>query len=78
MTLREIINLTTSADYENEFLNEYRQLYCRYIKLKRLLDKQDRLGVEIQSLDIYRKQLSAMNDYLRCLQERASLEGIKL
>ena len=81
MELKDTISLMTSADYKERFIAEYLQLKIRYNKLFDLLMKWDRGQLDFKPSvprQVYNKQMFAMRDYLKILEERAKIEKIDL
>lgn len=73
--------MMNSGDYKERFKAEYFQLKNRTLGLAAMLDKWDKKTLEFVPTcprNIYNKQLSAMNDYLKVLEKRAEIEGISL
>lgn len=80
-TLKDTTELMCSEDYKERFIAEYKQLEIRYHGLKNMVDKWDHGELEFDptcSRDIYAGQLSAMDDYLFVLRQRAEIEGIDI
>lgn len=81
MELKDTVSQMVSDDYKERFKAEYNQLKIRRDKLETmLLDwKENKLNFILSSpIHLYKKQLTAMNDYLEALQERALDEGVVL
>jgi hypothetical protein len=81
MELRHTVEMMNSADYKERFKAEYYQTKIRYEKLRRMCASYEMGTLPFKpscSLDLLTKQLSAMDNYLHCLEERAEIEGIKL
>lgn len=81
MVLKDTIDLMTSEDYKERFLAEYQQLKIRYEGLCNMIDKWDKNELTFTPTcprSTYNLQLSAMEDYLTVLKERAVMEGIEL
>lgn len=70
-----------SPDYKERFKAEYIQLKNRFEGLKRMLDAWDAGTLALTptcSWNLYDKQLTGMELYLKVLIQRASIEGIEL
>ena len=81
MELFETVDLMKSLNYQERFVAEYAQLKIRYDKLCDMLVKYEanKLSFEPKcSLDLLKKQVNAMDEYLHCLRVRALLEDITL
>lgn len=79
--LKDTTELMNSSDYKERFMAEYWQTKIRYEKLRKMCaayQKGTLPFVPSCSLELLTKQLCAMDDYLRLLEERAEIEGIKL
>lgn len=79
--LKETVELMNSANYKDRFIAEYMQLKIRYNKLFNMLMKWDKHELDFKPdvpRVVYNKQIKAMNDYLKVLEERAKIEGIDL
>lgn len=64
--------------YKTRMIYEYRFVKDKFIKLHNMLVKLEAgtLDFEITNVDILRKQLEVMNQYLYILEVRSELEGI--
>lgn len=81
MKLSDTYNLMCSIDYKDRFVAEYQQLRIRYDKLSEMVSKyiSGKLDFEPRcSIDVLKKQLVVMEEYLDVLQIRAEIEGITL
>lgn len=81
MKLSDTYNLMCSIDYKDRFVAEYQQLRIRYDKLSEMVSKyiSGELDFELQcSIDVLKKQLVVMGEYLDVLRIRAEIEGITL
>lgn len=70
-----------SDDYKNRMKAEYLQTKIRYDKLHKMIVKYESNTLDFEpscSLDLLKKQASAMGQYLYCLEMRAEIEGIEL
>lgn len=79
--LIETIDPMMSSDYKERFKAEYYQLKIRRDKLKAMLEKWDEGDINFKPTcprELYDDQISAMNNYLSCLQERAELEKVEV
>jgi len=73
--------LMNSEDYKERFKAEYWQTKIRYEKLHRMTIKYEAGTLDFTptcSLELLREQKAAMGNYLRCLEVRAEIEGVKL
>ena len=67
--------------YQLRFIDEYRQLKERCIKLRKLLTKYDAGVLDFTpkcNADILGQQLEYMDNYLYILEVRAEIEGVDL
>lgn len=72
---------TEEAPYIVRLRKEYRQLKTKHKKLEDTCIKYAAGTLEFQpnsTIELLKKQMEAMEVYLRCLEERAMQEGIKL
>lgn len=68
-------------DYQLRFIDEYRQLKERCVKLRKLLTKYDAGVLDFTpkcNADILGQQLEYMDGYLYILEVRAEIEGVDL
>lgn len=68
-------------DYQLRFVDEYRQLKERCVKLRKLITKYDAGALDFTpkcDTGILRQQLKYMDCYLYILEVRAEIEGIDL
>ena len=68
-------------DYKNRMKKEYWQLKDRYTKLHNMCIKYDAGTLDFTPncpVDLLKEQKAAMGNYLRCLEIRAEIEGVKL
>ena len=68
-------------DYQLRFVDEYRQLKDRYIKLRKLLTKYHAGVLDFTpkcNADILWQQLEYMDGYLYILEVQAEIEGVDL
>ena len=81
MELRDTADMMNSADYKERFKAEYYQTKIRYWKLHNMCIKYEAGTLDFTptcSLELLKEQKSAMGYYLRCLEVRAEIEGVKL
>lgn len=64
--------------YKIRMIDEYRFIKDKFIKLHNMLVKLEAgtLDFEVTNVDILRKQIEVMNQYLYILEVRSELEGI--
>jgi hypothetical protein len=68
-------------DYRERMKQEYWQLKDRYTKLHNMCIKYEAGTLDFTptcSLELLKEQKSAMGNYLRCLEVRAEVEGVRL
>ena len=68
-------------DYKARMKKEYWQLKDRYTKLHNMCIKYEAGTLDFTptcSLELLKEQKGAMGNYLRCLEVRAEIEGVKL
>ena len=81
MTLRDTVNIMNSSDYKERFAAEYWQTKIRYGKLHNMCIKYEAGTLDFTPncpLELLKEQKAAMGNYLRCLEIRAEIEGVKL
>jgi len=81
MELKDTVEMMNSEDYKERFKAEYYQLKNRYEKLATFSLKYRSGKLEFTpdcSYELLDKQLQAMSRYIRCLEERAEIEDVKL
>ena len=81
MELKDTINMMQSEDYKERFKAEYYQTKIRYDKLHDIIVKYEAGTLNFEptcSLDIFKKQITNMANYLYVLEVRAEIEGIIL
>nr|DAN14841.1 MAG TPA: hypothetical protein [Caudoviricetes sp.] len=81
MELLDTVKLMESDDYKERFKAEYFQTKIRYDKLHKMIVKYESNTLNFEpscSLELLKKQASAMGQYLYCLEMRAEIEGIEL
>lgn len=68
-------------DYKKRMKKEYWQLKDRYDKLHKMVIKYEAGTLDFAptcSLELLKEQKGSMGNYLRCLEVRAEIEGVKL
>lgn len=68
-------------DYKQRMVNEYHELKEKYTKLHRMLIKYEAGTLDFEltcPIELLEHQASVMGEYLRVLEVRAEMEGIKL
>lgn len=81
MELKETIELMQSSVYKDRFRAEYYQTRIRFEKLTTMLDKYQEGTLSFEPdcpIDLLKEQRNYMLQYLRCLEIRSVIEGIKL
>ena len=81
MELLDTVELMVNDDYKNRMKAEYFQTKIRYDKLHKMIVKYESNTLDFEpscSLDLLKKQASAMGKYLYYLECRAEIEGIEL
>lgn len=81
MELKDTITLMQSDEYKERFKAEYLQTKIRYEKLHKTIVKYEAGTLEFTptcSIELLKKQASAMGNYLYSLEVRAEVEGIEL
>ena len=81
MELLDTVELMVSDDYKNRMKAEYLQTKIRYDKLHKMIVKYESNTLDFEpscSLELLKKQESAMGQYLYYLECRAEIEGIEL
>ena len=79
--LNETISLMQSSDYKERFIAEYYQTKIRYDKLHKTVIKYEANKLEFKptcSIELLKRQLSHMGQYLYDLEVRAEIEDIEL
>ena len=79
--LFETVELMKSNDYNERFIAEYIQTKIRYEKLHKMIVKYEAGKLDFTpncSLELLKKQASAMENYLYILEMRAEIEEIYL
>ncbi len=81
VTLADTAEMMNSADYKERFKAEYHQTKIRYEKLHRMCIKYEAGTLDFTPtccLNLLTEQKRHMGEYLKCLEIRAEIEGIKL
>lgn len=81
MDFNDTIALMQSEDYKERFKAEYYQTKIRYDKLHKMIVRYEADKLEFTpncSIELLKKQASAMGSYLYCLEVRAVVENIEL
>ena len=81
MELLDTVELMVSDDYKNRMKAEYLQTKIRYDKLHKMIVKYESNTLDFEpscSLELLKKQVSAMGQYLYYLECRSEIEGIEL
>lgn len=81
MDLKDTIPMMDNPDYKERFKAEYHQTKIRYEKLHKMCIKYEAGTLNFTptcSMDLLKEQKAYMGNYLRCLEIRAEIEGIKL
>lgn len=81
MQLNDTVKMMNSEDYKERFKAEYYQNVIRYRKLRSMLDRWDKGGLNFKPTcprSTYNMQIKAMTDYIAVLEARAVMEGIDL
>ena len=79
--LSDTIELMTSDDYKERFKAEYWQTKIRHDKLHDMIVKYEAGTLDFEptcNIDIFKKQITNMANYLYVLEVRAEIEGIIL
>lgn len=79
MRLKDTIEMMTSEDYKERFKAEYYQLENRCAGLIMMLEKWDKGELSFTPTcprSMYERQLKAMEEYARVLDERSDMEHI--
>ena len=80
-SLSDTVVLMDSVDYKDRFKAEYYQTKIRYEKLHKMIVKYEAKTLAFEpscSIEILKKQASAMGNYLYLLELRAEIENISL
>lgn len=75
------VSMMESNDYKDRFIAEYVQTKIRYEKLHKMIVKYEAGKLDFTpscSLELLKKQASAMGNYLYILEMRAEIEGVDL
>lgn len=79
--LEDTIDYMRSSDYKERFIAEYWQTKIRYDRLHELVVKYDANVINFKPncpIELLKKQLSFMGNYLYILEVRAKIEDIDL
>ena len=79
MELKDTVEMMTSEDYKERFKAEYYQLENRCAGLITMLEKWDKGELSFTPIcprSMYERQLKAMEEYARVLDERSDMEQI--
>lgn len=79
--LSSTVKLMESSEYKDRFLAEYIQTKIRYEKLHKMIVKYEAGKLDFTpscSLELLKKQASAMRNYLYILEMRAEIENVDL
>ena len=79
--LKELTELVCSSNYKERFLGEYWSLKLRAEKLAEMIKRWEEgtlTFAPVCSQDIFKEQLSVMQNYLIILEKRAKIENILL
>lgn len=81
MELKNTVELMNSADYKERFKAEYCQTKIRYDKLRKMIVKYEAGNLDFEPtcpVDLLKRQVGAMGQYLYYLEVRAEIEKIDL
>lgn len=81
MELKDTIGFMTSEDYKNRFVAEYMQTRIRAEKLQIVVNRYDRGELDFElncPIELLKRQLRTMREYLLILDCRAEMEGVVL
>lgn len=81
MDLQDTIKMMNSNDYKERFKAEYYQLTIRTMKLSTMINKYYDGTLEFKPstpIEILKRQLSIMENYIITLETRAAIEHIEL
>lgn len=81
MELKDTIGFMTSEDYKNRFVAEYMQTKIRAEKLQIVVNRYDRGELDFElncPIELLKRQLRTMREYLLILDCRAEMEGVVL
>lgn len=81
MELKDTIDLMQSDDFKERFKAEYYQTKIRYDKLHNMVVKLEAGTLDFTptcGIELFKKQLSFMGQYLYILEVRANIENITL
>ena len=81
MEIKDTIGFMTSEDYKNRFVAEYMQTKIRAEKLQIVVNRYDRGELDFElncPIELLKRQLRTMREYLLILDCRAEMEGVVL
>ena len=81
LELKDTAAAMYSSLYKDRFFAEYHQLRTRYLKLQKMTNDWDAGILNFTPTcprEVYDRQLKAMEDYMRVLEERSVMEGVEL
>ncbi len=81
MELKDTIGFMTSEDYKNRFVAEYMQTKIRAEKLQSVVNRYDRGELDFKlncPIELLKRQLRTMREYLLIMDCRADMEGVDL
>jgi len=81
MELNETVEMMNSTDYKERLKAEYLQTKIRYDKLHKVVVKCDAGTLNFNptcSVELLKKQLKEMGEYLYILEVRAEIEGVAI
>ena len=81
LELKDTIDLMNSTDYKERFRAEYWQTKIRFDKLRKMSVKHEAGKLDFKPncpQHLLSQQKMHMDNYLRCLEVRAEIEGIEL
>lgn len=80
MKLKDTVAGMVSDNYKERLQAEFDQTIIRYYALQTDLTEmgERRNLADLKKIEVYRKQCSILEEYIRVLQERADVENIQL
>lgn len=80
MKLKDTVTGMVSDNYKERLQAEFDQTIIRYYALQTDLTEmgERRNLADLKKIEVYRKQCSILEEYIRVLQERAGVENIQL
>ena len=79
--LKDTVELMLSTDHLDRFKAEYYQTKTRYDKLHNMVVKMEAGTLDFEPtcpIELFKRQLNAMGQYLYVLEIRAQMEGVEL